>query len=387
MQTNSIKTLFSAAFLLINTLLLTACTADTQSFSSRPGFSEHFKKYKPVDTIPDQRERDLLIKFQPKIYRSVNKNGIVQQGPINFYKSFISKGKLLADDEMVSQQVTAEILNEYSDSVAVKFEYSGTYRSDTDAVVYGRFDQDTLSFNDTDYPLEFLSYNLVFPASGIIKGLGTLQSLALTIAGSLNDWHQLDHYVGMSIALYQQQPVAITLQQHNYHTTFVLGQDFRLPEDNRIQVDIAMRSNELYLHNKTEVQHPAVSFITAKNIEFLKNGTNKPLMAGFDITRGDQEVNYSLLFLPQSDAFYQFKGQLGKSRLLPGRDGPPGADYATLPGLMPRAVRMVTGFRPGTVELEKQKLNALFDLETFSINPDALTPYISDFIKAVPLSK
>lgn len=384
MQKNNKRYLNRTLCASVSTLLITACAADTESFTNRPGFAEHFKQYAPTDAIPDERQRDLLEKYKPRIFRSVDENGIVQQGPIDFYKSFISDGKLLDGNDTVSQQVTQELLNRYDDSTGVKFEYGGTYRKEGDAVVYGRFDQDTLSFKDATYQMDFLSYNLVFPASGMIKGLGGLQSMALTIAGSLNDWHQLDHYVGLSIALHNKKPIAFTLQQHNYHTTFILDQNFALPADNRVQVDIAMRSNELYPHSEGEVRHPAVSFITGKNIEFLKNGSNKPFMAGYDITRGDQEIDYELQYLPQSDAFYQFRGQLGKSRILPGRDGPPGADYATLPGLMPRAVRMVTGFRPGSVELEKKKISSLLDLKTFSIKSDGLESYTNDFMQAMP---
>lgn len=381
------NTVFRALSLSACALLIASCAADSESFTNRPGFAEYFRQYAPTDVLPDARQRELLEKYQPRIYRSIDKNNIAQQGPVDFYKSFISHGKLLADGNLVSQQVTQEVLNQYRDSTTVKFEYGGTYRIDSEAVVYGRFDQDTLNVKGDTYLLEFLSYNLVFPASGMIKGLGGLQSMALSIAGSLNDWHQLDHYVGLSIALYQQQPIAITLQQHNYHTTYILNQEFTLPVDNRIQVDIAMRSNELYLHSEKEQKHPAVSFITEKNINFIKNGSNKPFMAGFDITRGDQELPYTLQYLPQTDAFYQFRGQLGKSRILPGRDGPPGADYATLPGLMPRAIRMVTGFRPGTAEQEKHKISALFDFNTFSIRSDGLQTYINDFLNARPLNE
>lgn len=51
---------------------------------------------------------------------------------------------------------------------------------------------------------------------------------------------------------------------------------------------------------------------------------------------------------PQTDPFYRFQGKLGEERLLPGRDGPPGADYKTLPAFMDRrlqfcALRWPTG--------------------------------------------
>ena len=365
-------------------LLLTACASDSESFSNFPGFTQYFAKYKPIDAIPNQQQQLLLEKYQPRIYLSVSSDGIAQQGPVDFYKDYISDGRLLVDGQVISQQVTAELLNQYRDNQNAKFEYTGGYRKDSDAVVYARFDTDTLIYKDTEIPLEFLSYNLVFPTSGMLKGLGTIKTLGLTIAGSLNDWHQLDHYVGLTIALRNERPIAITLQQHNYQTTYLIDVDLTLPADHRVQVDVAMRSNELYLHNKTETRHPAVSFVADKNIEFINTGNNKPFMAGFDITRGDKELNYQLQYLPQTDAFYQFKGHLGKSRLLPGRDGPPGADYTTLPGLMPRAVRMATGYRAGSVEEEKEKIATLIDFENFRARQEGIDAYIKDFIDALP---
>jgi len=112
-----------------------------------------------------------------------------------------------------------------------------------------------------------------------------------------------------------------------------------------LQLDIAIGSNELYPHSEAQVAHPAVSFLKADNAKFLIDGSDPPFMAGFDITRGEQEVAYRMKFLPQVDAFYTFKGRLGQHRRLAGRDGPPGADYNTLPVLKPRAVSMVFGYR------------------------------------------
>lgn len=221
----------------------------------------------------------------------------------------------------------------------------------------------------------------------MLVGLGRFNTAILGIAGDLTDWHQLDHYVGLSIALYKKHPVAVMLQQHNYQTTYVFNEKFTLPVDSRINIDIAMRSNEVYLHSSNKVEHPAVSFITKDNIAFLMTGNDKPFMAGFDVTHGEKEIDYQLVALPQNDAFYQFKGQLGKSRLLRGRDGPPGADYATLPGLMPRAIRLVTGFRTDSQPRETEKIAALFNAESFTINAEAIETYTEDFLDALSLPK
>ena len=107
------------------------------------------------------------------------------------------------------------------------------------------------------------------------------------------------------------------------------------------------------------------------------------MMAGFDITHGEVEQEYTLKFLPTIDAFYQFKGRLGAGRTLPGRDGPPGADYVTLPRLMPWANRLVVGFRAGSIAEEQAKISALLDTDSFVIRPEGLDAYRKNFVEAV----
>ena len=47
---------------------------------------------------------------------------------------------------------------------------------------------------------------------------------------------------------------------------------------------------------------------------------------------------------PGSGLGCRFKGFLGELRMLPGRDGPPGADYNTLPELKPMPLQMLSGY-------------------------------------------
>lgn len=344
-----------------------------QNFSEFPGFKEYFTTYVPSDQLPTIAEMELLKDFKPKIFKSIN-----QPEPVDFYKDYISHGTLSINGKKLSDTVSPELLNEHRDNPKARFTYTGNYKSPGTTVIYGRVDRDQVTHKGTDYVFTFLTYNLMFPVSGVLQGLGKLQALGLGISGNLNDWHQLDHYVGVTIALLDNKPVAMTLQQHNYHTSYLLT-----PDTKQVSVDIAIRSNELYPHTEGETRHPAVSFLSTGNIEFMVTGKNKPMMAGYDITNGESEVSYQLKFLPQTDAFYQFKGSLGKSRLLPGRSGPPGADYATLPGLMPRAVRLVTGFRANDVELEIDLFDALFDRKNFAVRTKAIAPYQDRFFDQI----
>ncbi|MEM7257174.1 MAG: hypothetical protein AAF404_07280 [Pseudomonadota bacterium] len=360
-------------------LWLSGCASE--SFTVWPGFSDYFTRYPPAQQSPAPAQQALLEKYRPRIFKYKD-----QQGPIDFYRQYIANGTLQAQGKHIASDVTPQLLNKYVNDPTALFSYNGSPLISAPATVYGRVDYDSLNYHSNTYELQFLTYNLVFPASGMINGLGMLATAGLGIAGNLTDWHQLDHYVGLSVVLHQQQPVAIMLQQHNYQTTYVVGSELELPTDNRVMVDIALRSNELYLHQPQKAEHPAVSFISAKNIEFMISGDNKPMMAGFDTTNGNTEVQYTLQYLSPADAFYQFKGQLGKSRLLPGRDGPPGADYLTLPGLMPRAIRLAAGYRTDSLAHETDKISALFNDASFSINEDALERYIHDFVVAAGLT-
>ena len=345
-----------------------------------PGFKQYFAANPPAQQLPNQVEQQLLQDYRPRIYLAEGQNRF-----IDFYADYIAQGALYTQGELISTTVDQRLLNQYRDDPEAEFRHIPTQQSGT-PVVYGRVNYDTLTHEQQSYPLTFLNYNLVFAHSGILKGLAGWQNQLLEITGFHTDWHQLDHYVGLSIVLHNNAPLAAILQQHNYQTTYLLNRQgehsLPLPADKRLAVDVALQSNELYPHQPEMTQHPSASFITADNIEFIGTGENKPLMAGFDVTQGEQEQHYTLKFLPPSDAFYTFKGRLGEKRSLPGRDGPPGANYVTLPGLMPWANRLVTGFRTNNITHEQAKISGLFNEADFAIIPEGLQAYRKDFVEA-----
>ncbi len=351
--------------------------SDQGNFSSFPGFKRYFEANPPRATVPTEAQQALLKRFRPRIYLAEG-----QQAPVDFYADYIASGELYVGGKSLGQEIGQSQLNEAIERGDAEFVYKGALPLKGSATVYGRFDIDILEFQGESWPLEFLSYNLVFPSSGLLAKLPLMGKLGLGMISNLSDWHQLDHYVGLTVVLYQQQPIAFYLQQHNYQTTFLVSEQSAWPTDNRVAVDVALRSNELYRHSASLQRHPGVSFVSEKTVAFVKTGKHKPIMAGWDVTHGQEELTYQLGYLPPSDAFYQFKGRLGKSRKLPGRDGPPGADYVTLPGLMPYANRLVSGYRPASVEREREKIAALFDSKTFTIRPAALDAYKHDFIQA-----
>ena len=365
--------------LLVATLISVGCSKNETSFADLPGFKKYFDENKPSNELPSNADQLLLAKFKPRIFMAKGQTSF-----IDFYADYIAHGSLYIDDKLVSKNVTQALLNEHKDNKQSEFRHSPIKQSTT-PVIYARIHRNELTYNDKNLPLTFLNYNLVFANSGLLKGLAGWQRIAMGIVGSNDDWHQLDHYVGLTVVLSEEKPIAVTLQQHNYQTTWLITDkntenSLKLSVDQRVSVDVAMQSNELYPHSKTLKRHPGLSWVEEDSIEFLKTGKNKPIMAGWDITHGEVEQNYTLKFLPTADAFYTFKGKLGESRKLPGRDGPPGANYVTLPPLMPLPNRMVSGYRPRQVKIERMKIKALFGKETFSVKPEGLKAYMRDFV-------
>ena len=124
----------------------------------------------------------------------------------------------------------------------------------------------------------------------------------------------------------------------------MLGEQVVLPPDGRPVIDVAVRSNELFPAQAGGQWRRAVRFADADGMRYLLGFGPQPTMAARDFTHGVSEASYELEFLRTDDAFYLFQGFLGKRRLLPGRDGPPGAGYNTVPELKPLEFQLFVGY-------------------------------------------
>ena len=186
--------------------------------------------------------------------------------------------------------------------------------------------------------------------SGLPAALPGMAAVSLGLVGDLDDWHQLDHYTATFVVLdAEERPVALTLQQHNYLRTHLVGESVEPGRDGRFDIDVAIRSNELYPHAPERRRRRAVRFPSPEAMAFMMGFGKRPLMSADDVTDPDRTVDFELAFLPGADAFYTFHGYLGERRLLPGRDGPPGARYNTLPRLKPLPAQILGGYwREGT---------------------------------------
>ena len=331
----------AAAALAFAAAALSACGEDTGNFSQYPGFAAYFLANPPSISVPSPADRRLLEAFRPRIWLPAGNDG-----PIDFYRDYIASGRLLdGDGELIFGRVTPALLNRHKEDPGAVFEHAPTARRGH-PVVHARIDRERLGADINGEPVKvaftFLTYTVVFRQSGLPAGLAGWRAAGIGLIASLEDWHQLDHYTAVTLALGpRNRLIAATFQHHNYMRTHVFGVDLERPEDGRIAIDVAIRSNELYPHRTGRTVRRAVGLMNRAGAHYLITGRDRPVRAADDITEPASEIGYALVFLPPADAFYTFKGYLGQKRLLPGRSGPPGADYNTVPALKPKARQMI----------------------------------------------
>ncbi len=341
MACRSILETFCIAVVLAVAGAVDAARADS-SFSQYPGFADYFTANPRSDAVPGAVDKALLARHRPRFFLPEEHAGL-----ISFYDDYIAQGTLVdGKGELVSENVTPEILNRYRDDTQAVFTHiPSTVRSQR-PVVFGRVDRIAFPMGGgRSEPMTVLTYHAVFRNSGLVAGLSWWQAGFVRLAANPRDWHQLDHYTAVYLILdSSDRPAALMLQQHNYVRSYLFGEALDLPDDGRPAIDVAIRSNELYPHAPGRRTHRAVRFIEVQALRHMLGAAEAPTFAGEDITDPAREQDYALDFLPHSDAFYSFAGYLGERRMLPGRDGPPGADYNTLPNLKPLARQIAVGY-------------------------------------------
>jgi hypothetical protein len=348
MRTGAVRSTWAARIMMLTLFCLApACSERETNFSQHPGFAEWYAAQPPSKELPTAAERVLLERHRPRVFLPEG-----HAGPIDFYRDYIAQGRLYdLTGAPLSSEVTPELLNAHKHDPRAVFEHAPTGEAPR-PVIYGRVDRDALLLPGCEaaQPVTFLTYHLVFRYSGLPAGVPWWQAAPLALIADLDDWHQLDHYTAVTLALAPDPagallPFAATFQHHNYLRTYRLGASdgpgrLGIPADGRLPVDVALRSNELYPHQRGRTVRRAVGFLTPQSARYLVDGVDRPWRAADDVTAPAREIETTLEFLPPADAFYVFQGWLGERRLLPGRDGPPGADYNTLPAFKPKAVQL-----------------------------------------------
>lgn len=335
-------------FVVVLLLISSGCELNRTSFSQYPGFEEYFRKNPPSHKLSSTDDQELLRRYRPRFILAKG-----QKMPINFYQDYIANGILTdGSGRDISRQVNQELLNKYRDDPDAVFTHIPA-GSTHPPVVYGRISRArvrvTMEDETIDHLFTFLGYHLVFESSGLSAGIPRWAEWLLGLFFDLSDWHQLDHYTAAFIVLDgdgsgSTAPVALMLQQHDNLRTYLIGEGITLPDDGRLLIDAAIRSNELYPHTPGRTHHRAVYMPDPDSMYFLMTGAGKPLLGGYDVTDNSVDLAYELQFLPPDDAFYTFRGFLGERRWLKGRDAPPGAEYNTLPELKPLDMQLFFGY-------------------------------------------
>lgn len=316
------------------------------NFSQVPGFAAFYARNPPASERASAAEQALLRRHRPRFYLPKDHAGL-----ISFYDDYVAHGTLsAADGSVISRTVDRDLLNAHKQDPLVVFAHELDTGARDRPVVFARIDRETVDLGSAGKRgFTFLTYHAVFRHSGLAAGMSGWQTLLASTFGDLEDWHQLDHYTAVMLVLDQDDvPVAMVLQQHNNQRSHLLGETYDLPEDGRPEVDVAIRSNELYAHQTGRRHHKTVRYAGFEEMKYLLGISGPPMITADDITDPDREASYELRFLPPDDAFYTFQGYLGARRTLPGRSGPPGADYNTWPSLKPRGLQLLSGYwRPG----------------------------------------
>ncbi|MDZ7829425.1 MAG: hypothetical protein U5K33_08035 [Halofilum sp. (in: g-proteobacteria)] len=311
--------------------LLASC-ARAETFATFPGFDDWFDRNPPTAALPTESERALLHRYRPIFFVPTG-----APGPIDFYADYIGSGRLIVD-EKIHERVTPSRLSTHVHDPEAVFEHEPGDRR-PEPVAYGRVDREALP---PVGEITFLTWHFVFRYSGLPAELPGWQELLAGLLGDRDDWHQLDHYTAATLALAPgERPLALILQHHNHLRSYWFGEDLELPADGRARIAAAVRSNELYPRPDTTAHERVVRFLEADNVVWLATGAaENPWTAAHDRIEPGRHRAYRLAFLPQTDPFYRFHGRLGEERMLPGRDGPPGADYKTWPAFMSRVLQM-----------------------------------------------
>jgi hypothetical protein len=318
---------------------LGSCSLPTTNFSQRAGFAEYFAANPRGSEPPNPADQALIARHAPRLMLPPDHPGL-----IGFYEDYVASGRLHdGAGRLIATNPDRATLNRNKTDPRTEFIHVPIAGA-ASPVVIARIDREPGPEAD-GATWTFLTYYAVFRHSGLPAGVSFWEEIGLRLIADLDDWHQLDHYTAVTLALdATQRPVAIALQQHNGRHTYLVGPDIAWPADGRVAIDVAIRSNELYPHAPWRVHHRAVAMPTPQAMRFLVTGRARPFPSGDDVTHGVVEQEYRLAYLPADDAFYSFAGFLGERRRLQGRSGPPGADFNATPDTKGKLREMLTGY-------------------------------------------
>jgi len=321
------------------------------TFADFPGFDRVYPATCREQALTPKHQA-LLEAYRPRFILAPDSTPAV-----DFYRDYLPYARLrhFSDSSVRINHVDRALLQkvQYIPGYYLDFDYQRfkrEYDSDQIPSVYGRVYTEAVSFpsgsETVNRRLTFLKYNLTFPVSGLPASMNWLSHLLLGLSFMDKvDWHELDHFVAVDVVLDEHdKPIAVILAQHNHHRSYLLGKHMQLPPDKRLRFEVARRSNELYpaaASTKTS-RHRTIRWTLY--MKYLLTGNDPPYFRADDITysiqAGGVAMDYDLTFPSNCDPYYTAKIMLGEPRsflgMYIGRDGPPGADYYTIPELVPQ---------------------------------------------------
>ena len=370
-------------------LLLVACDSGDGVSRFRLQYEDWYAAHPPSTSPPPSADLALLERHRPVYWLAAEADR-----PIAFYEDYIAHGTLYdGNGAVLAEGPGRALLNRHARDTGALFIHAppedggaartGVSAREGGAPVYGRVRRAQTELLGAERDLVFLTYTLVFARSGLPAGLAWWQEWAARIFADPDDWHQLDHYINTTIVLDESDglaPIAVEFQHHNYTRTWRLGGAqgpgrLAWPESRRLEVDIALRSNEAYPHEGGPRVWPAASFMSDKVARWMVLGdTSERIMNGsYDHTAPSVRLDLPLAVLAPDDAFYTFRGSLGARRRLPGRSGPPGADYNTFAAFKsPEVSLLISYWREGLapwVETVSTTFQAAWEGRPFSLDP------------------
>ncbi len=293
----------------------------------------------------DPRELDIIARFSPKVFTAPDSGR-----PIDFYKDYLPRCVLRnarENGEIVINHPAREDVKRLERTNGVYLDYTGPAKLAGSPVAYARVYREKVSIGKMVIPFVFIKYSFVFPASGLPAKLAWYKSLAATLAGEPERWHELDIHGAITIALAQKEgeltPIALILAQHNHFRVYLFGRDVPHPVGGRAMIGFADRSNEPYPapEGKSRAEYRTVGDPT--DFSYVITGKGFALTSGRDVVYGPncggEEVEYEIKQLPSKDPLYVAWIPLGEKLKLFGfintfyRDGPPGIDLFTWPEL------------------------------------------------------
>ncbi|MFQ5456231.1 MAG: hypothetical protein ACE5EA_08525 [Nitrospirota bacterium] len=298
----------------------------------------------------DEQDKRLLKRYSPDIY--ISPHGIK---PIDFYRDYLPKTEVVElignSKRVVKRSPDRRFLKKVERTKGYCLMFTGSFSDfeEVESVGYGQVIREVVRFRKNSHeivekPMIFLRYNFVFPKSGLPARLPWYKEIGARILGNPDAWHLLDIHGAIHVVLDEtEKPVALILAQHNYHRTYLFRKDLKMPENGRVKISFAERSNEPYPYSDSSKPVFYWAADTPEKMEYILTGRHPTLKTGEDVVFGKNagaiQVDYKLHFLPDRDPLYTSWIPLGdKLKLFYFfeswyRSGPPGMDLRTWPAL------------------------------------------------------